>query len=132
MTEKHTPGRLHIGTAPPNGEQTIGTHAGLMVAVATAGADVPTQANAARLVACWNACEGISTEALESEGHAVLGWTRTASKLIQATTQRDKLLEALRSCLSQLECHETDAVNGEPQCMQDARAAIAEVTGGNT
>ena len=45
-----TPGPWHIGTPPPNGEQTIGTTQGLMVAVATTGTSVPTKANA-RLIA---------------------------------------------------------------------------------
>ena len=45
-----TPGPWRIGTPPPNGEQTIGTTQGLMVAVATTGASVPTKANA-RLIA---------------------------------------------------------------------------------
>jgi uncharacterized Zn finger protein len=56
-----------------------------------------TEANARRLAACWNACEGLSTESLETESSAVMGWTRTASKLIAATTQRDELLAALRA-----------------------------------
>lgn len=47
---KHTPGTWNIGANPPNGEQTIGTRQGLMVAVATTGAGVPTEANA-RLIA---------------------------------------------------------------------------------
>lgn len=34
-------------------------------------------------------------------------------------------LEALVSCLSLLECYETDKVNGEPQCMLEARESIA-------
>lgn len=50
MTTKFTPGPWRIGTPPPNGEQTIGTTQGLMVAVATTGVSVPTKANA-RLIA---------------------------------------------------------------------------------
>lgn len=52
--------------------------------------------DARRLAACWNACEGISTEALESEGGAAIGWARTASKLLRMQSQRDELLAALR------------------------------------
>lgn len=47
---KHTPGPWRIGAQPPNGELTIGTEQGLMVAVATTGLDMPTEANA-RLIA---------------------------------------------------------------------------------
>jgi hypothetical protein len=50
MSTQHTPGPWRIGTTPPNGEQTIGTQQGLMVAVATTGANTPTEANA-RLIA---------------------------------------------------------------------------------
>ena len=50
MSDKHTPGPWKIGTPPPNGEQTVGTDQGLMVAVATTGAGVQTKANA-RLIA---------------------------------------------------------------------------------
>jgi hypothetical protein len=50
MSAEYTPGPWKIGTPPPNGEQTIGTQQGLMVAVATTGANTPTEANA-RLIA---------------------------------------------------------------------------------
>ena len=46
MADKHTPGPWKIGTPPPNGEQTVGTDQGLMVAVATTGVGVKTKANA--------------------------------------------------------------------------------------
>lgn len=62
---KHTTGPWRVGTPPPNGEQTIGNKAGLMVAVATTGHGVSSEANARRIVACVNACEGISTTLLE-------------------------------------------------------------------
>lgn len=51
MSTEYTPGPWRIGTPPPNGEQTIGTLNGLMVAVATTGAEMEeTKANA-RLIA---------------------------------------------------------------------------------
>ncbi len=46
----YTKGPWKIGTPPPNGEQTIGTEMGLMVAVATTGVGMPTVDNA-RLIA---------------------------------------------------------------------------------
>lgn len=49
MKLEHTPGPWKIGTPPPNGEQTIGTDKGLMVATATTGY-INTKANA-RLIA---------------------------------------------------------------------------------
>ena len=52
MTVKHTPGPWKIGTPPPNGEQTIGTQSGLMVAVAVTAVNFKQQTIAnARLIA---------------------------------------------------------------------------------
>ena len=51
MADKHTPGPWKIGTPPHNGEQTVGTDQGLMVAVATTGAGVQTKANASLIAA---------------------------------------------------------------------------------
>lgn len=49
---KHTPGPWRIGTAPPNGEQAIGTIRGMMVAVATTGVGMENETLAnARLIA---------------------------------------------------------------------------------
>jgi hypothetical protein len=48
-----------------------------------------------RARACVNACAGISTDAIEQEGSAVMGWQRTARKLIDVTKQRDELMVAL-------------------------------------
>jgi len=50
------------------------------------------KANTNRIVTCVNACAGISTDSLEQEGSAVMGWQRTARKLIDVTKQRDELL----------------------------------------
>lgn len=68
--------------------------------------DEETRANARRIAACWNACDGISTDALESNGSAVMGWTRTASKLIQVAKERDALLAAIK---------QIKAVSGTPE-----------------
>ena len=52
MTTPHTPGPWRIGTAPPNGEQAIGTIRGMMVAVATTGVGMEKETLAnARLIA---------------------------------------------------------------------------------
>ena len=50
---KRTPGPWRIGTAPPNGEQAIGTIRGMMVAVATTGVGMEkeTLANASLIAA---------------------------------------------------------------------------------
>lgn len=100
-----------------------------------------------RIVACWNACEGISTESLESESSAVMGWTRTASKLINATKQRDELLATLEQLIASADepipsltddqLHEilvdpeaTEAVRKQAAAMLKARSTIAAMKGG--
>ena len=59
MNAKHTPGPWNIGTPPPNGEQTVGTDQGLMVAVATTGAGVKTKANAHLIAAAPDLLEAL-------------------------------------------------------------------------
>lgn len=51
------------------------------------------EANASRIVACVNACAGISTELLECPGGNV---AKVAGRLMK---QRDALLAALEACL---------------------------------
>lgn len=58
---KHTPGPWRIGTAPPNGEQAIGTIRGMMVAVATTGVGMEeeTLANASLIAAAPELLEAL-------------------------------------------------------------------------
>ena len=60
---KHTPGPWRIGTAPPNGEQTIGTIRGMMVAVATTGVGMEeeTLANASLIAAAPEMLEALQS-----------------------------------------------------------------------
>lgn len=129
---EHTPGKLYareldlagwvdIVTTDPDGTRSLPF-------IACKHHD--PEANARRLVACWNACEGISTEDLESERSASTGWVRTASKLLKATTERDslravnaELLEALEGLVSVY-----DAMNnprGPKRIIADAAIASA-------
>ncbi len=142
MNEKfsHTPGKLVISSIGVGFE--IESEAGEVIAQAQ---QVTSQdhmqglairkENARRLSACWNACEGISTEALESVTHAALGWSRTASKLIKATRQRDELLAALKLAYAALVNSSAKMDHyGEPklrhsQAEKIALEAIAQATG---
>lgn len=56
-------------------------------------------ADARRLVACWNACEGISTEALEKE-NMLPAFDREQDRADKAERQRDDLLEALEAIIN--------------------------------
>ena len=96
--------------------------------------------DARRLVACWNACEGISTDLLENL--TLTGDTIAARlKLRDATerelaAQRDELLEALTQTLAQ--CLIWQGEPNEWSCsihkavVEQARAAIAKAEGGET
>lgn len=79
-----------------------------------------TSANARRIVACVNACEGISTDAIETEGSAVMGWVRAASKLLRLRSEHDELLAALKVAEESV---------GDSKSLEIVRAAIAKVEG---
>ena len=93
-------------------------------------------ANFRRLVACWNACEGLSTESLErmpgTFAQAMAAdfldlWAQYAD----AKAQRDELLEALRGMLALDEEHHQRGDCDDDVCaeVRKALAAIAKVTG---
>ena len=85
------------------------------------------QANARRIVACVNACEGISTENLE-QNRPVL-WV--VQQYNAAIKQRDELLEALHQIAAirkkAKKEHCDNVFNAEAE--QIAKAAIAKATG---
>ena len=80
------------------------------------------EANARRIVACVNACEGISTENLED--NRPVKWL--AQQYNEVVKQRDELLEALQALMDDEapidEKHWND-------CCDKARAAILKATG---
>lgn len=81
-------------------------------------ADVYSEANARRLVACWNACEGIPTEMLEAVCKVPLA-------AVMLAEQRDEMLTLL-SEVSQNFTREDDLPNG---LLHRIDAVIAEVGG---
>lgn len=93
---KHTPGRLlSVGAIIEDAD-------GGTVAYITEAAELtPRQkANQRRLVACWNACEGLHTESLE-RGPALADQIVDAlNRAHAAETQRDELLEALEQMVA--------------------------------
>jgi hypothetical protein len=82
------------------------------------------EANARRLAACWNACEGLTTENLELCG--TLDYADVKRNVAQTAyvndlqTQRDQLLEALKNIVD---------VGLSTSRIAAARAAIAKTTG---
>lgn len=80
--------------------------------------------DARRIVACWNACEGLSTEAIETIAAlgGVLHKMPVAAGLV---VQRDELLNALRELVEAVEDNERDSLRE----LIVAHAAIAKATG---
>lgn len=93
-----------------------------------AGPDDDYEANARRLVACWNACEGITTERLEDLGRPLMkhliGCDERAARQVKEaaalTAQRDELLSALKVAEESV---------GDSKSLEIVRAAIAKVEG---
>lgn len=88
------------------------------------------RANARRIVACVNACAGMSDEAMELAVEnggmkAVIGFARDLER------QRDQLLEALKVIVESEQCDGETVVCDFETLQSVARYAIASVEGGN-
>ena len=131
---KHTPGPWVIGRPPPNGEQTIGDKNGLMVAVATTGYGVNSEANARRIVACVNRLAQFTTEQIEDFGYDLFAEDRP--RLVEAQNeihllkkQRDELLAALENGMALAERNDWRTANNRAELRAIFSAAIASVKG---
>lgn len=74
--------------------------------------------NARRLVACWNACEGVPTDALEQ----IEGFGKAALPYHELKAQRDELIAVSKGLL---EVYGIDDVRQWMALREKARAAIA-------
>lgn len=81
-------------------------------------------ADARRLVACWNACDGTVTDMLE-ELIPLGGIGALADSITQMRVQRDELLEALQGLVTAVETPDADSLRE----LLAAHAAIAAATG---
>ena len=105
-----------------------------------------TEANAERISACWNACQGIDTEDLKSGSVSIIQKLRdeAAQRVLK---QRDELLAALKSLeyandrraeiVTSADYIKQMKTNGMSEALEDldiarraARAVIAKVEGG--
>lgn len=129
MNALHTPGPWRA-----DGAEVWGTHA-MRFNLTTGGTPMiarvckhedaerpfPYEENARRIVACVNACEGISTDRLEDLGRPLMnhliGCDERAARMVK---ERDELLAALRQCREMV---------GHPDnvALVDAAIAKAEV-----
>lgn len=123
MSAQHTPGRLKVFSAYATPE--IRTQDDAFVA----NTSPYNEANARRLVACWNACEGIDTEYLEGDESL----PHYARRLM---TQRDELLAALKQVRGEVQymasgmTHSVWRTKQAQEAMANIDAAIAKVEGG--
>ena len=85
MSAQHTQGPIRYDYEPGYCGELIARD-GVTVAVFV---DEPSESDARRLVACWNACDGISTENLEDN----LTVQELATRYNAVLAQRDALLE---------------------------------------
>lgn len=152
MSTQHTQGRL-ISWPDRNGRIQVGTSTNYTVAEMCITPLEGQAANARRLVACWNACEGMEdpeaeVAALRKDSDYLMASERLRAKAIE---QRDELLAALEADANEMEVaagvmwsradgiehlHKlaAQALRNSAEKMryraEHARAAIAKVKGG--
>lgn len=115
---QHTPGRIKAFNLYATPE--IRDQQDNFIATVKDGSD-RAAADARRLVACWNACDGVSTKLLEE----------SPAPFSQLRAERDELLEALKKASVVLACACVDAPQIEPHAAYAVVcAAIAKATGG--
>ena len=158
MSAQHTPGRLAVTVQifdndgmPESAIQTLDGSATVAVALEF-GPNNPgmREANARRLAACWNACEGVDTDLLNAAGDGILKKSLNKTSELHAMVkaleaQRDELLAALknlrRAYVNLLEsgrdrilllggqCDPVDVMEASDPNLRDSRAALAKVEG---
>lgn len=137
MSAQHTPGRLFVTESQEHWGR-VNCHITAEVDQAMIGSiwvnsTEQNRADARRLVACWNACDGIDTYALDlmtgdlsiknqitATGKA---HTKPTHRAVEYRRQRDELLAALKALMSQTNSGEL------AEALDKARAAIAKATG---
>ena len=135
----HTTGRVMAGVSKFQGREVFTAVASdnaqkIVALLGFCGADDEAEsiANARRLVACWNACEGIDTYALElmtgdlsiSNQITAIASRKPKGKKTAYRTQRDELLAALKAMLTHMGMDEDE---WNKPTFDQARAAIAKV-----
>lgn len=140
MSEQHTPELLQIADDGSIGSIQTVTGISIGHTFQVSAKDLRNgwpirRANAARLVACWNACDGIDTADLKSGSVSIIHKLHDeAAKRVLA--QRGELLAALKQAADEMERAEKVLLR---ECgigvvnlleIKSSRAAIAKVEGG--
>ncbi|GEM_PF-6872475 len=100
IEDNHTPGRLSVDKSDCKDFTILVADAGCVAVMeANPFVGIRSEANARRLAACWNACEGLSTETIESGAKMIRQTMRDMDilqrQVIQDRWQRDALLHAM-------------------------------------
>ena len=126
MEAKHTLGLLFVSESKEHWGR-VNCHLTSEVDQANIGSiwvngTAQNRADARRIVACWNACEGIDTEMLEADGYGE-NWSEIAAHRIELMQQSADLLEVLKAIIRDgVHC------NVVPHLHERAMAAIAKAT----
>lgn len=107
MEQKHTPGPWRYCPAN-NGHMIAGAKPGYLAEVRDCGSG-DVHANARRIVACVNACEGLDTYLLENSGDIASAATAQAKYIQKIERQRDQLLEAILLAIDWIDAVPKDA-----------------------
>lgn len=141
-THEHTPGRIEVtegddthvmlvarwsDQVQPGKAPGFGDYRGIQIAELQhhsgdgAAPKEHAYANARRLAACWNACEGIRTEIIERSGMTRSGLAKSLQSMQQ---QLDELLAALRRL--SFAAMSRDNTMGDPSSMLAAKAELSD------
>jgi hypothetical protein len=136
MSDKHGSGQLTLFTQ--YGDHEIRGKAGELIAVSASH----QHANARRMVACWNACRGVSIDWLEGRAEGMQDDSAPIDELVDSgitkefdlTAQRDELLAALGELVPHV-LHYASMPGAHQDASRDAaraRAAITKIEGAKT
>lgn len=116
----HTEGKLNADGAlikNENGEMVAAT---TMIA-SDEGSPSAHEENARRLVACWNACEGLATEALELMPNTM----NQVFSIANPKQERDELLEALKNCVGPLMLYQSYGWSDRNGLIKETQAILS-------
>lgn len=135
MTENHIAGPLTVGESVVDTETAIqeiiinsvidGKECYPFVAIEFKNMPGMQQANARRAVACWNACQGISTENLEDN----VPVRELVSRYNAALRRCDQLLAALQQAQRAINSMKVEAetgAQGDEQMMLEAASSVSK------
>lgn len=120
MSAGHTPGSIRYDFEPGYCGELIASN-GTLVATFN---DEPSEEDARRLVACWNVCEGMSTQSLELMPGQF--FKPQYQRLLDVETQRDELLAALQMFVFP---HNDSDTHTDTERQEIGRTAIAKISG---